>query len=194
MKLKAGITSVILMILISSLFALQVNASDGEPMEESQPPLFDGFAEMDYCLFLETNLDYGVTLDYYRYGIYGNFVQTMQEGEAVYFALNEKLIGNKLALCTHTEWYENEEPFIQDISPDLEWTISRQKEVPNTAIHTDRLYYQGQELEKKDGMELDEIALFAMQRIEGGETYEQMGEEKIKKWEKIIQTARGWKA
>ena len=48
---------------------------------------------MDYCLFLETNLDYGVSLNYDRYGIYGDFIQTTREGEELYFKLNEKIIG-----------------------------------------------------------------------------------------------------
>lgn len=199
-KKKRGIVG-ILMILIGSLFTMQVSASGGEPMEGSQleqfekseEPLFDGFAEMDYCLFLETHLDYGVTLDYYRYGIYGDFVRTMQEGEAVYFALNEKLIGNRLALRTHTEWYANEEPFIQDISPDLEWTISRKYTDVAAKLNIDKAYYQGQELEQKELEIGSGTALFEFQRKETNGTYELMEDEKLKRWDEITMTVWGRK-
>ncbi len=71
MKTKLGTIGIISIALTTSLFAIQAKASGGEPIEGSQleqfekenAPLFDGFAEMDYCLFLETNLDYGVTGD-----------------------------------------------------------------------------------------------------------------------------------
>lgn len=186
------------MALTCALFTIHVKASGGEPMEGSRleqfelenTPLFDGFAEMDYCLFLETNLKYEASLDYDRYGIYGDFVQTEQEGEEVYFALNEKLIGSKLALYTHEEWYDNKEPFIQDMSPDLEWIISRQ--YSSLPFHTDKIYYQGNVLEQKEGIEWIEMALFGLQRKADSETYEQMGDEKVKRWERIIRKARGW--
>lgn len=197
---KTILTKTILTALTGLLLAMQVKASGGESSEESRleqfekkaQPLFDEFAEMDYCLFLETNLDYGVSLDYDRYGIYGDFIRTTEEGEELYFNLNEKITGNKLGLYTHSEWYGNAEPFIQDISPDMEWVISRQRQCPNVPIHTDKIYYQGRKLEQKDGDEWFEMALFALQRKEGSDTYEQMGEEKIKRWENIIRTARGW--
>ena len=154
MRTKAGIISIILIILTGSLFAIQAKASGGEPIEGSQleqfekenAPLFDGFAEMDYCLFLETNVKYGASLDYDRYGIYGDITQTEQEGEELYFALNEKLIGNKLELYTHTEWHDNMEPFIQNISPDLELVISRQYTDAAAKMNIDRAYYQKQEI------------------------------------------------
>ena len=101
-KSKIKITGTILSALAGILIVMQVKASGGEAMEGSQleqfekkeRALFDGFAEMDYCLFLETNLDYGVSLNYDRYGIYGDFIQTTREGEELYFKLNEKIIGN----------------------------------------------------------------------------------------------------
>ena len=148
---------------------------------------------MDYCLFLETNLDYGVSLNYDRYGIYGDFIQTTREGEELYFKLNEKIIGNKLELYTHTEWFDNSEPFIQDISPDLEWVISRQYTAMSMrADYTDKIYFQGQALEQKDGIEWSENALFGLQKQEGSEVYEQMEEEKVKRWKETIQTAQEW--
>ncbi|MCM1261775.1 MAG: hypothetical protein NC313_03565 [Butyrivibrio sp.] len=188
--INKGIIWIALTVILS---VIQVEASVGEQIEENSIPLFDGFAKMDYCMFLETHLDYGVTLDYYRYGIYGDFVSTTQEGETVYLALNEKLLGNTPILCTHREWFDNEEPLVWNISPDLEWVISRQNNYMNV-IYTDRIYYQGTELGQKKGYEGDDIALFAMQRKEDGEIYEQMEEEKIEKWEKIIRKAREWSA
>lgn len=169
-----------------------MEGSQLEQFEKENAPLFDGFAEMDYCLFLETNLDYGVTLDYYRYGIYGDFVRTMQEGEAVYFALNEKLIGNKLALCTHTEWYANEKPFIQNITPDLDWVIIRQYTDAASKMNIDRAYYQKQEMGQKDWNIEFENAYFELQRKEDDGTYELMEDEKLRRWNEITMTAWGW--
>lgn len=200
-KSKIKITGTILSALAGILIVMQVKASGGEAMEGSQleqfekkeRALFDGFAEMDYCLFLETNLDYGVSLNYDRYGIYGDFIQTTREGEELYFKLNEKIIGNKLELYTHTEWFDNSEPFIQDISPDLEWVISRQYTAMSMrADYTDKIYFQGQALEQKDGIEWSENALFGLQKQEGSEVYEQKEEEKVKRWKETIQTAQEW--
>lgn len=188
---KLKVDGIILLAITFFLLTMQVTASGGEPMEGSrleqfekeEAPLFDKFADMDYCLFLETVLDYGVSYDYYRYGIYGDFVRTEQEGEELYFDLNEKMIGNKLELYTHQEWNYNTEPFIHDISSDLEWVISRQHTDVPTKLYTDKVYYQGQELEQKDGDEWFENILFALQRKEDSETYELMEEEKIKNGE-----------
>lgn len=188
----------IIMALTGLFLTMPVKASGEEPLEESrseQPeneemPLFEGFAEMDYCLFLETDVRYGASLWYYRYGIYGDFIRTEQEGEDLYFDLNEKTIGSKLELYTHKEWYHNTKPFIQDISPDLEWVIARQ--YTYIPVNTDKIYYQGQALEEKEGVETNVIAIFALQKKEDGEAYEQMEDEKIKRWEETIQAAWGW--
>lgn len=128
----------------------EVKASGGEPTEGSRLEqfekentlFFDGITEMNYCLFLETNVKHGTSHDYDRYGIYGDFTRTTREGEELYFNLNEKMIGNKLELGTHREWYYNEEPFIQNISPDLELVISRQYTDATSRMNIDRAYYQ----------------------------------------------------
>ncbi len=200
MKIKTGIASIISIILTTSLFAIQAKASGGEPIEGSQleqfekenAPLFDGFAEMDYCLFLETNLDYGVTGDYDRYGIYGDFTRTTREGEELYLNLNEKLIGNKLELYTHTEWHDNMEPFIQNISPDLELVISRQYTDAAAKMNIDRAYYQKQEIGQKEWNREYEDAYFELQRKEDDGTYELIEDEKLRKWEEITKNAWGW--
>lgn len=201
MKTKTGIVGIILIILTTSLFAMQAKASGGEPIEGSRleqfekenAPLFDGFTEMDYCLFLETNLDYGVTLDYDRYGIYGDFTRTTREGEELYLNLNEKMTGNKLELYTHTEWHDNMEPFIQNITPDLELVISRQYTTDAAAkMNIDRAYYQKQEIGQKEWNKEYEDAYFELQRKEDDGTYELIEDEKLRKWEEITKNAWGW--
>ena len=186
---------------ISYMKGSQVKASGGETIEGSRleqfekenVPLFDGFAEMNYCLFLETHLDYGVSLDYYRYGIYGDFVRTTREGEELYFNLNEKMLGNKLNLYTHTEWYYNTEPFIQNISPDLEWVIFRQYTDVAAKINIDKAYYQKQDIGQKEWNRENENAFFELQRKEDDGTYELMEEEVLKRWNKITMTVWGGK-
>ena len=200
MKRKTKIIGIISIVLTVSLFAIQAKARGGEPIEGSQleqfekenVPLFDGFAEMDYCLFLETNLDFGVTLDYDRYGIYGDFTRTTREGEELYFNLNEKMLGNKLNLYTHREWHDNMEPFIQNISPDLELVISRQYTDAASRMNIDRAYYQKQEIGQKEWNREYENAFFELQKKESDGTYELIEDEKIRRWEEITMTAWGW--
>ena len=200
MKTKTGIVGIILIILTTSLYAIQAKASGGEPIEGSQleqfekehAPLFDGFADMDYCLFLETNVKYGASLDYDRYGIYGDFTRTTREGEELYFSLNEKMIGNKLELYTHTEWHDNMEPFIQNITPDLELIISRQYTDAAAKMNIDRAYYQKQEIGQKEWNIEYENTYFELQRKEDDGTYELIEDEKLRKWEEITKNAWGW--
>ena len=147
---------------------------------------------MDYCLFLETNLDFGVTLDYDRYGIYGDFTRTTREGEELYLDLNEKMIGNKLELSTHREWYNNEDPFIQNISPDLELVISRQYTDATARMNIDRAYYQKQEIGQKEWNREYENAFFELQKKESDGTYELIEDEKLRRWDEITMTVWGW--
>jgi len=100
-------------------------ASGGEEMAGSQLEQFENFEEAEYALFLETNVGYGVTLHYYKYGIYDVFSENEQEGEDIYFKLCEKILGVKLCMDTHEEWAENEKLHIQNLSPDLQWIIAR---------------------------------------------------------------------
>ncbi len=107
----------------SQLEQFEKELSAQERLGESK--LFDDFDEMEYALFLETNVGYGVTLNYYKYGIFGDFTKAEQEGEDIYFKLCEKILGVKLCMDTHEAWAENEKLHIQNLSPDLQWIISR---------------------------------------------------------------------
>ncbi len=96
--------------------------------EYTEDPLisFEGFGDMDYALFLETNVGYGVSLDYFKYGIYGDFVDTVREGEEIYFQLCETMLGTEISWKTHEDWAENMETLhIQNLSPDLQWIVAR---------------------------------------------------------------------
>lgn len=42
---------------------------------EEEIAMFNEFEDLNYYLFVETNIGYGVTGNYYRYGIYGNTVE-----------------------------------------------------------------------------------------------------------------------
>ena len=80
---KCSLLTILMVIFIIFSTVNNVNASGGEEMEGSElekyllqngigetKGLFDDFEEMDYALFLETNVGYGVTGNYYKYGIY----------------------------------------------------------------------------------------------------------------------------
>ncbi|MCM1263312.1 MAG: hypothetical protein NC313_11395 [Butyrivibrio sp.] len=168
---RIKIAGAILIALALILVCIQAKASVGAP-------IFDGFSKMDYCLFLETEVGYGVTSDYYKYGIYGDFVKTAKEGEEIYFLLNDKMIRSKLNLNTHEEWESNVAPHIQNVSPDLEWVISRQY---TAAIHTDyvdRLYYQNKEIAQREEYIYDDSMTFILKKTENNESYEVMDREK----------------
>ena len=119
---------VLIVILIIFLTVNNVYASGGEEMEGSElekyllqngigetKGLFDGFEEMEYALFLETNVGYGVTGNYYRYGIYGDFIRNAKDGENIYYNLCEKITGRNLFMKTHEEWIENREWHVQNL-------------------------------------------------------------------------------
>lgn len=164
----------------------------GQEITGQETELFDGFAEMDYCLFLETDVGYGVTMDYYRYVIYGDFVKTAKEGEQIYFLLNDKMIGSKLELFTHEDWSSNELPHIQNVSPDLEWVISRRYTEAIHVDYIDKLYYRNKELEQKEGCLFDDTAVFALNKAENSELYELTDEEKQSTVKALIRNIWGY--
>lgn len=98
--------------------------------------------EMDWALFLETEVPIGVAAGnfYWRYGIYSDFTSSQREGEEVYFFLNESILGKKLELAStlnrkeeenyennhHHAWDKSREERIVGCSPDLEWIITWQ--------------------------------------------------------------------
>ncbi len=113
----------------------------------------ESFKNMDYALFLETNVGYGVTLNYYRYGIYGYFTDTAAEGEKLYFRLCKKLLGTKLAMEKHEEWVDNRKTHIQNLSPDLHWVVAR--EYPESALslscYEDKVMLDGKLMAESNG-------------------------------------------
>ena len=96
-------------------------------------------SEMEWSLFLETEISYGAaTYSYYRYGIYGDFTKNREAGEKTYFSLQERVLGQLPDLASQINWeeidkeYENhekwmmcEEELLTDCSSDLEWIVTR---------------------------------------------------------------------
>ena len=119
---------------------------EAEPEEARPVPLAGGFEDMDYALFLETDVGYGVTGDYFKYGIYGDFTETVQDGEDIYFILNEKLTGNKTVASSHREWYHYSGEKIVSVSSDLEWVVCREFEGESGRYH--EIWYRNGEAEK----------------------------------------------
>lgn len=125
-------------------------ATDAVERVDENITLFDDFSEMDYVLFLETNTGWGLTLDYYKYGIYGDFTKTAEEGEALYFRLNEKILKGKRSLpddmsfpMTLREWADYTGEHVVYMTPDMEWVISRQYTDPATdpEAYSERWYH-----------------------------------------------------
>ncbi len=186
------IISSVIIILAYLVFTIRVSASGGEEMAGSQLEQFENLEETEYALFLETNVGYGVTLDYYKYGIFGDFTKDEQEGEDIYFKLCEKILGNKLELNTHEEWYGNRSVFIQNVSPDMKWVISKQYIDESNIEYISELYYEDQKLEQKQEYEEEKITLFALRKKENDEAYELVEEEKIKKQEELVMDTWEW--
>lgn len=117
-----------------------------EPEEAKPVLLVGGFEDMDYALFLETDVGYGVTGDYFKYGIYGDFTETIKDGEDIYFLLNEKLTDNKAKASSHREWYHYSGEKIVSVSSDLEWVVCREFEGESGWYH--EIWYRNRKAEK----------------------------------------------
>ncbi|MBQ9990292.1 MAG: hypothetical protein IJP31_05045 [Lachnospiraceae bacterium] len=117
---------------------------------------------MEWALFLETEVSKGVAAGnfYWRYGVYGDFTGSQREGEAVYFSLNESILGKRLELTStlnrkeeeesyennhHRAWAESKEEHIAGCSPDLEWIITWQM-----GEGTERWYKNGEKVYEHD--------------------------------------------
>ena len=191
----------------------RVQASGGEEMEGSRleeyleegkrENYFGEFGEMDYALFLETNVGYAVTMDYFRYGVYGDFQERAEEGEETYFTLYQKLFGRELRLATYTEWCEteslwseedwnyiqhkkwaeSEEELLTNVSTDLEWLVTR-KQKRDCSIIKEK-WYQGREEVRAYDNDLDGIRRFQQGRAEEG-GYEPLSEKSIEETEKKL--------
>ena len=152
-------------------------------------PVFENFGEMDYALFLETNVGYGATLDYFKYGIYGDFTSTAGDGENIYFLLNEKILGNKMALSTHKDWADYTGEHITSITPDLEWIISRKfdrfEDIPLPWYYLEKWYRNGEEVKTLDIDTTLDMRQFVPQKTVTGE-YEAMSEQKCNEVEQML--------
>ena len=117
-------------------------------MEEEEKNKVDDeikFPTMEYALFLDTEIEFGASLSYHRYGVYGDFTKTVGEGEELYFSLCEKMLGTKLYLSNAEEWVFNREYHLQSLSSDLAWFVGRQylKGASPESYH-DTVYHQGE--------------------------------------------------
>ena len=192
-------TALVMILIIIFSAVRNVYASGGEEMEGSElekyliqngmedtKGLFDGFEKMEYALFLETNIGYGVTGNYYRYGIYGDFVRTVREGERTYFELCEKMTGKKPFMETHEEWAENEAEYIYNISPDLCWGISRKYDPPRFyGNYVDTVIQKGIAVLEVESNDYDVNEVLQFKRTDTGE-YELVGKESLKTVEQLV--------
>ncbi len=206
MKLKWKIISEIWIFLFIIVSALPnyVMASGGEDMEDSQLEqfekslsqqkgkeeltLFSGFGEMNYCLFLETNIGYEISSNYFKYGVYGDSIKTSQEAEEIYFKLNEQIIKSKFHPIKQSEWADNMvNEHIIDISPDLKWTVTRQYNCSAGSIYTEKLYKENFQMDTQDGSLSENIKNFILQKNMEAECYEPMPNNILDELENLIQ-------
>lgn len=204
MRLKWKKINVIGVFLIMIALPNYVMASGGEEMEGSKLEQFERgvskqeegdeltslteFEEMDYCLFLETNVGYESSLNYFEYGIYGDFIKDSQEGRNLYFRLNEQMIKSQFQPTTQIEWADNMiNEHIVDISPDLKWVVTRQYNCSAGLIYTEKLYHDNVLLDTREG----ELSLnrgnYTLQRSLGAERYELMPDHRMEQLEDLIQ-------
>ena len=147
-----------------------------------------GGEEMDYCLFLETNVGYEISLNYFEYDIYGDFTKDSQEGRNLYFRLNEQMVKSQFQPTTQTEWADNMiNEHIVDISPDLKWVITRQYNCSAGSIYTEKLYHDNVLLDTREGDLSLNIGNYTLQKILGAERYELMPDHRMEQLENLIQ-------
>ena len=164
-----------------------------ESVEEAQVS-FEGFGEMDYALFLETDVGYGVTLDYYRYGIYGDFVNTVREGEETYFELCKAMLGTEISWKTSEDWANSTEILhIQNLSPDLQWLVARR--YPDRPAYggtcTDQAIYHGDIIAESEHQLSDLDTYFYLNKTEQG-IYELAGDALLKKRKQLVEEMGGY--
>ena len=154
---------------------------------------FDDFEEMDYALFLESNIGYGLTLNYYRYGIYGDFVNTVREGEDVYFRLCKAMLGTDISWKSNYEWAESAEIMhIQKLSPDLQWIVAR-KYFDGSAYghYEDKAIYNGDIIVEAEDRIFNAETYFNLKKTEQG-TYELMSDELLEKRKQLVGEMGGY--
>ncbi len=196
------IISGVIIILAYLVFTIRVSASGGEETEGSQleqfeknlseqeEEIFYNFDDMSYCLFLETQVGCAISLDYTRYGIFDNCTKTRQDGEKLYFELNKKMLGNEMELSTHEEWANYSKDHIVEVSPDLEWVVSRKYEEPFSSKYSETWYQNKKEIKTFTGIEEYDMKQLIMRRTDSGE-YEVMSEQEIQEIEQFLEKFYG---
>ena len=164
-----------------------------ESVEEAQVS-FEGFGEMDYALFLETMLEYGDsgTGIYYRYGIYGDFVNAVRGGEEAYFELCKAMLDTEISYRTNEDWITGTEVLhIQNLSPDLQWIISRQyfEQPAYGGQCEDKAIYNGDIIVEAEYQSYDKGIHFRLKKTEQG-GYELVSDEFLEKRKQLVHELR----
>lgn len=148
---------------------------------------------MDYALFLDTKIEFGASLSFHEYGIFGDFTKIADEGKQLYFSLCEKLTGTKLCLTTPKEWYFNRDEHIQNLSPDLEWIVARQysSEYTLTECYHDKVYHKGLLYTEDDGDVVISHLRYLFTEQENG-TFHVLQEEKMNFRVSMVDELWGW--
>lgn len=157
---------------------------------------FEGFGEMDYALFLETELEYGDsgTGMYHRYGIYGDFVDTVRGGEEAYFELCRTMLDTEITYQTNEDWITGTGVLhIQNLSPDLQWIVSRQySEQPAfEGLGEDKAIYNGDIIAEAEHRSYDTGTYFSLKKTEQ-ESYELVSEEFLEKRKQLVREVGGY--
>ena len=166
-----------------------------ESVEEARVS-FEGFGEMDYALFLETWLEYGDSGEgiYYRYGIYGDFVDTVRGGEEAYFELCRTMLDTEISYRTKEDWMTGTEILhIQNLSPDLQWLVSRQyfEKPAYGGQGEDKAIYNGNIISEAEYQSYDKGIHFSLKKTEQG-GYELMSDEFLEKSKQLIYEVGGY--
>lgn len=166
------------------MFSNDVLASGGERMETVS---FNEFLPMDCALFLETDVNYAISIDYYRYGIYGDFIENAEDGVNIYYELSEAVTGNKMPSPDFFLDDSMMNEHISNVSPDLTLMATKLYDNPAGDLGTERLYKNGNKLDEQKLIESHNLVGYSFQRVTGSEAYEAIPEQKIKEAEKIIE-------
>ena len=166
-----------------------------ESVEEAQVS-FEGFGEMDYALFLETELEYGDsgTGMYHRYGIYGDFVDTVRGGEEAYLELCRTMLDTEISYQTNEDWITGTGVLhIQNLSPDLQWIVSRQyfEQPAFEGLGEDKAIYNGDVIAEAEHQSYDTGTYFSLKKTEQG-TYELVSDEFLEKRNQLVHEMGGY--
>lgn len=166
-----------------------------ESVEEARVS-FESFGEMGYALFLETGLEYGDsgTGMYYRYGIYGDFVNTVRGGEEAYFELCKAMLDTGISYRTNEDWITGTEVLhIQNLSPDLQWIVSRQyfEQPAYEGLGEDKTIYNGDIIAEAEHRSYDTGTYFSLKKTEQG-NYELVSKEFLEKRKQLVREVGGY--